>query len=287
MVENEEITEAEYNGALKFTIRNAAGKYLDKDGNLSDEKVELTLKDGGFVKGEDGRYTKTFKNVAIGKYTFTETKSDINGYDLVSKESTITGEATVVAGKTAKIDLVEVYEKKLGDLIIRKTVGGDVTKEEVEKAALKFEVKTSDGKWLDKDGKVCDTKVELTLGEADGFVTKDGGKTWIKTFKDVPADTYTVTETNSLIEGFKLADSSETEATAEVKAGDEATAELTDEYEKKSEVSTDKNKKDDKKPSKGVDTGDDTPFTAWITLMLTSLAGLIASVFTRRRTDRK
>ncbi len=247
------------------------------------------------MKGKDGRYTKIFKNVPIGKYTVTETKSDITGYDLITKESTITGEATVVEDKTAKIDLVEVYEKteapveeKKGDLIIRKTIGGDVTKEEAENAALKFEVKTSNGKWLDKDGKVSETKVELTLGEADGFVTKDGGKTWTKTFKDVPVDTYTVTETNALIDGYKLRDTSKTEATAEVKAGDEATAELTDEYEKKSEgTSDDKNKKGDKKPSKGVDTGDDTPFTAWITLMLTSLAGLIASIFTRRRTDRK
>ena len=76
-------------------------------------------------------------------------------------------------------------EEKKGDLIIRKTVGGDVTEEEIEKAALTFEVKTPDGKWLDKDGKVSDTKVELTLGEADGFTTTDGGKTWTKEFKDV------------------------------------------------------------------------------------------------------
>ena len=111
-------------------------------------------------------------------------------------------------------------------------MGGDVTEEELAEAALTFEVKTSDGKWLDKDGKISDTKVELILGEADGFATTDGGKTWTKTFKDVPADTYTVTETNALIDGYKLKDTSTTEATAEVKDGKEATAEITDEYEK-------------------------------------------------------
>ena len=63
-------------------------------------------------------------------------------------------------------------------------------------------------------------------------MTEDGGKTWTKTFKDVPADTYTVTETNALIDGYKLKDTSETTATAEVKDGQTATAEITDEYEK-------------------------------------------------------
>ena len=373
------------------------------------------------MKGEDGKYTKTFKNVATGKYTVKETNSDVEGYDLVKEKSTTDGEATVEDGKAATVELKDVYEEKTteekkGDLVITKTVGGGVTEEELEKAALTFEVKTSDGKWLDKDGKVSDTKVELTLGEEDGFTTTDGGKTWTKTFKDVATGEYTVTETNSLIEGYTLKkDGTNTEATAEVKDGDKATAELTDEYEKdekpvakktgdliitktiegkvtreeiekagirfeirtsdgkwldkdgnvseeKVELTLDeedgftptadgktwtkvlrnvpvgtytvtetysiidgyevtvvkksstaevkegeeakaelagvyekdkkgtadnsKDKKDDKKPSKGVNTGDDAPFAAWLTLMLTALAGFVASVF-KRRSDRK
>ena len=74
--------------------------------------------------------------------------------------------------------------------------------------------------------------MELTLGEADGFTTTDGGKTWTKEFKDVAEGEYTVTETNSLIDGYKLKDSSTTEASATVEDGKEATAEITDEYEK-------------------------------------------------------
>lgn len=118
---------------------------------------------------------------------------------------------------------------------------------------------------------------------------EDGGKIWTKTFNDVPEGEYTVTETNALIDGYKLKEAeSTTEATAEVKDGDKATAEITDEYEKEEEASPDdEEEKDDDKPSKGVDTGDDTPLTTWIALMLTSLAGLAASVFTRRRSDRK
>ena len=77
---------------------------IDKDGNLSDEKVELTLKDGGFEKGEDGKYTKTYENIAPGKYTVTETDSDVEGYDFVAEQSTTEGEATVAAGKTETIE---------------------------------------------------------------------------------------------------------------------------------------------------------------------------------------
>ncbi|MBR3330228.1 MAG: hypothetical protein IKG25_03315, partial [Mogibacterium sp.] len=110
-VDGDNITESEFNGALKFTVQNADGKYLDKDGNLSDEKVELTLKDGGFVKGEDGKYTKTFENVAPGKYTVTETNSDVPGYTLVQDESTTEGEGTVVKDDTATVELKDVYTR--------------------------------------------------------------------------------------------------------------------------------------------------------------------------------
>ena len=93
------VTESEFEGALKFTVQNEGGKYLDKDGNLSDAKVELTLKDGGFVKGDDGKYTKTFEGVAPGKYTVTETNSDVDGYKLVEEQSATSGEGAVAAGR--------------------------------------------------------------------------------------------------------------------------------------------------------------------------------------------
>ena len=55
------VTESEFEGALKFevttTVKGEDGeevtKWLDAKGKVSDEKVELTLKD--FTKGEDGR----------------------------------------------------------------------------------------------------------------------------------------------------------------------------------------------------------------------------------------
>ena len=110
-VDGGNITESEFEGALKFEVKTEDGKWLDKDGNVSDTKVELTLKDGGFVKGSDGKYTKTFENVPAGKYTVTETNSDVAGYKLVSNKSTTKAEATVGDGGEASADLVDVYEK--------------------------------------------------------------------------------------------------------------------------------------------------------------------------------
>jgi hypothetical protein len=105
------ITAEEFEGALTFEVKTEDGKWLDKDGKISETEVKLTLKDGGFVKGEDGTYTKTFEIVAPGKYTVVETNSDVEGYKLVVDKSVTEGNATVEAGKTAAIELKDVYEK--------------------------------------------------------------------------------------------------------------------------------------------------------------------------------
>ena len=249
-VTEEEIEKAAITFEVTTTVKGEDGKdvtkWLDKDGNLVDEKTLITLgTEDGFKSSEDGKvWTKTFASVPAGEYNVKEENSAIEGYTLDEENSTTEAEATVVAGATeaATAELTDEYTKetepeKKGDLIIKKTVGGDVTEEEIAEAAITFEVTTGEGeskKWLDKDGKVSDTKVTLTLGEEDGFVTEDGGKTWTKSFKDVPVGEYTVTETNALIEGYTLdEENSTTETTAEVKDGKSATAELTDEYEKK------------------------------------------------------
>ena len=120
------MTESEFEGALTFEVKTEDGKWLDKDGNVSETAVQLTLKDGGFIKGTDGKYTKTFYSVAAGKYTVEETNSDVEGYALVTDKSTTEGEATVENDKEATIELKDVYEEKTapeekGDLIITAT----------------------------------------------------------------------------------------------------------------------------------------------------------------------
>jgi hypothetical protein len=79
----------------------------------------------------------------------------------------------VAEGKATTVELKDEYAKQTGNLTIKKSVGGNVTAEELEKAAITFEVKTADGKWLDKDGNVSETEVLLTLGEKDGFVYRE------------------------------------------------------------------------------------------------------------------
>ena len=128
--------------------------------------------------------------------------------------------------------------------------------EEEAKGALKFEVTTkvtekdaATGdekevtKWVDKDGKLVDKKVELTIG--DGFVTYDkegaaeGELNYKKTFDNLPEGTYTVTETNTDVVGYNfLEEASKITKDVEVKDGvtseseSVGTADLVDEYEK-------------------------------------------------------
>ena len=248
-----DITEEEAEGALKFEVTTGEGeskKWLDKDGSLSDSKVELTLKDFTHTEGKDD-YVLTIEKVPVGGYSVTETTKDVSGKD-VSVSYTIgegeaqTGDsaaATVTKDQKTEVAFEDNYTNQTGPFELKKTVGGDVTKEEIEKAAITFEVTTTvkgeDGsdvtKWLDKSGKLVDEKALITLGTADGFTSDEDGKVWTKTFASVPAGEYTVKEENSEIKGHTLKESSTTEATATVVAGAEeaATAELTDEYEKK------------------------------------------------------
>jgi len=85
--------------------------------------------------------------------------------------------------------------------------------------------------WLDKDGNLTATKTHLTLGEADGFKTTDGGKTWTKTFAKVAVGTYKVTETNTELDGYTFVSSkSTTSASATVTKDAAVTANLKNVY---------------------------------------------------------
>ena len=108
-------------------------------------------------------------------FTYYVEEVPVAGYDTAyeNNEGVITG--TIAIKNTRNSEPLDEAGDQAGDLKVTKTFGGDVTKEEVAKGAITFEVKTSDGKWLDKDGKVSDTKVELTLGEADGFKASEDG----------------------------------------------------------------------------------------------------------------
>ncbi|MBQ8307036.1 MAG: hypothetical protein IJX90_12570, partial [Blautia sp.] len=63
-----DITEEEAAGALTFEVKTKAGKWLKKDGSLSDTAVQLTLADFTHTPGTKD-YTLKFENILIGEYT--------------------------------------------------------------------------------------------------------------------------------------------------------------------------------------------------------------------------
>jgi pilin isopeptide linkage protein len=146
-----DITEEEAEGALRFEVKSEDGKWLDKDGNLSEEKVELTLADFQHEEGTK-EYTLKIEGVDLGNYSITETTKDVSGKDVTVKYSVNGGEATegtaaaaeVKDGETATVAFEDDYKNQTGNLELTKTIKGDITEEEAA-GALTFQIKTKDG----------------------------------------------------------------------------------------------------------------------------------------------
>ncbi|SDM06602.1 hypothetical protein SAMN04487833_1601, partial [Sarcina sp. DSM 11001] len=242
-----EITEDERNGALTFIVKAENGKYLNKNGGLveNEEDATLTLADFNYDETTD-TYTLIIENVDLGNYTVTETTKDVEGKDHTVKYSVngadaVDGnetQAEIEDKQTTTVAFEDDFVQQTGDFTITKSVGGDVTREEAE-GALTFTVTTTvkeDGenvtKWLKADGSFSDTEVILTILN-DGFTTTDGGKTYTKTFENVPVGKYAVQEVNNTIPGYNfLSEQSVTEADATVTKNEAAGVTLKDEYEK-------------------------------------------------------
>jgi len=147
--DDEDITSQELNDALKFTVKvtvdengEKVTKYLDKDGNLTEQKVELTLKDGGFEK-KDGKYTKTFENVEPGEYTVEVTNSLLPGY--VSSTSSSVSGTVEGSDETTTLEVNDLYQK-----FSVKTVLVDVSKNNSRLPGGKFQLKDSNGNVIDE-----------------------------------------------------------------------------------------------------------------------------------------
>ena len=156
-----------------------SGKTVTLDGNVDED-------------GEATAWTASFTNLpknANGKaivYTVKETAPYV-GYtsdkEVVENGGTITN------------------TEDTGSLVITKRLSGLVTPEE-EAGGITFEITNSEGKYLDKNGKLNDKKVVLTLQD---FVANSDKTEFTLSFtgdKKLSTDTYTVTETNSAIEGY-------------------------------------------------------------------------------------
>ncbi|MBQ7991128.1 MAG: hypothetical protein IJ251_08795, partial [Oscillospiraceae bacterium] len=160
--------------------------------------------------------------------------SEIEGYTFVAYLSTTEGTDEITEYAEETVEIKNVYETPdepavTGTLIITKSVdGANVTKEEAE-GALTFTVTNDEGKYLDADGNVSEDEQILTLAD---FEYDQNTKIWTKTFEEIPVGSYTVTETNSEIEGYTfVADLSTTEGTAEITENAEETVEIKNVYE--------------------------------------------------------
>lgn len=263
-----EITADEFEGALTFRV---TGPGLDKT---------YTLTSPEFSKVGD-KYILTLDNISVGDYTVVETTKDFEGRD-VSVTYAVNGGAAS-AGKSAAVSVAQdsttnvafddTYTKqseipKTGKLIIKKTIQGDVTKEEAE-GALRFTV-TKEGEaaveYTLKDFKY-DTilgiytlelpagkyTVKETIYDVNGYETvsatyKVNGSAEVQDAKTLAAtvDATTVTATVEFDDSYKKKDEATTSAEATTAADATTAAEATTSSDKTT-TEDDKNKASDKK----------------------------------------
>gem|GEM_PF-6345678 len=182
-----DVTEAEAEGALTFTISNNSGFSktvgLDEFAHVEGTKV----------------YSYILENLDKGTYTVEETTRDITGKDVTVKYTFNGVSATegtpfnVSNGKTYNVAFEDDYTNQKGTLVIEKTIKGALTAEEID-GALTFTV--------NKVGSTTAVVENLTLtGEKDGYkFVKDGDK-YTLTLSDLEVGEYTVTENLTTPEG--------------------------------------------------------------------------------------
>nr|MCR5034118.1 DUF5979 domain-containing protein [Clostridia bacterium] len=162
-------------------------------------------KEVAYSEFTNGEYTLT--GLPVGTYTVTESGTDYTNYTLAADTET-EKTATVASNATATAAFTNAYTQDSGSLKITKTITG--LPEGEAPANLKFTVTGPNN--YSKEVAYS----EFTNGEY--------------TLTGLPVGTYTVTESGTDYAGYILAASTETEKTATVKKGEEATAEFTNEY---------------------------------------------------------
>lgn len=219
------VTREEAEGALQFKVTE----------NKSGEAKVYTLKD--FTYDEASKvYTLELKQKA-GGYTVEETVYNIAGYAVESVKYSVDGaaqqtgsKAEVKIGKDAvtTVAFEDNYTDQPGELIIIKTIKGDVTREEAE-GALRFKVTNNDTGFVQ----------EFTLKDF-----KYNKKTGVWTLKlPAAAGGYTVEETVSDVDGFDTVSVKYTvgdgkkkkgsSAQSQVESGQKTTVAFEDTYNKK------------------------------------------------------
>ena len=200
-------------GSFKFSVKNSAGLYLQSDKKTFDTEVYFFTVAAGS--------TAVFNNLPVGVYTVTEDANSVavTGYTFISS-SIPEVEAEVEKNESVTAELVNNYEKDVGNLVVSKTAKDNNDKSVA--GSFKFSVKNSAGLYLQSDKKTFDT--------AEYFFTVASGST--AEFNNLPVGVYTVTEdTGSVgVTGYTFESDSTTRVEAEVVKNDSATAELVNNY---------------------------------------------------------
>ncbi len=171
---------------LTFTVTDAAGT------------VTKTAKYSDFI---DGKYT--FTDLPTGEYTVTEGDATVELYNLTQTPEGGKATATVTKGGVAKVEFVNSYERKVGNLKVTKAVASDLAEDKTKDFTFTVELsdKTINGTY---------GEMTFTNGQAT-FTLKDGGS---KTATGLPTEiTFTVTEATA--DGFTTTKEGETGKIAE------------------------------------------------------------------------
>ena len=182
-IEGIDVTDEEKAGALKFTVKNKAGKYLDANGILHTETVEITL--DKFTKGADGKYTLTFDKVASGEYTVVETNTAIDGY-VIKSTSVTSATGTVTYAKTATVEIKDSYDKKEDEST---TTTGGSTKKTKKKTSKKSSTGSDKKSSSDSSSSKSKSKKKSTAStSSDGSTGGSKSSSSTKTGDDARAD---------------------------------------------------------------------------------------------------
>ena len=135
--------------------------------------------------------TYTFPSVPLGEYTVLETNADLPGYAVWTGYNPANGTITLADDDVGIVEITNTYDQQSADLTIRKSFTGDVNElTDAYKNAISFTVTRLGGL----------TKI-ITFGD---FANDSDGDDNTYTFYDVPLGDYTVSETNTALEGYEV-----------------------------------------------------------------------------------
>ena len=216
VVEDGNIPEVE---DFRFTVTVPAGVTGNYDYTIGDTTASAAVTDGKMTVSLKKGEAVTFWNLPVGDYTVTEADYSAEGYD---SNYMVTGDAAYTEGSEAPVTLQQGSTKTVafmnkfpvGDLVIEKTVTKEFYSTQWNGDTFTFTVKRTSRNLiagntynLELDGTANGTatvlddntiQVTITFGESDSTVLDTEGKSvHALTIKNLPAGTYSVTETEN------------------------------------------------------------------------------------------